>query len=257
MTDIRIALLPDRGVVSVTGEDASKLLQGVVTNDMGLLEKQPAMHAGLLTPQGKILFDFFVVRTPDGFLLETARDKAGALADRFMLYKLRAKADVRDVSSDYTVAAIWGGKYEPHGTGKAPLLFADPRLPALGSRELVTVGSDWALANEGADSATQGEYHAHRIGLGVPEGGKDYAFGDTFPHEALFDQLNGVDFKKGCFVGQEVVSRMEHRGIARKRIASVKGEGPLPPSGTEITVGGNSIGTLGSVSGHSGLALLR
>ena len=99
MADTRIALLPDRGVVSVTGEDAGKLLQGVVTNDMGLLEAQPAIHAGLLTPQGKILFDFFVVRTPDGFLLETARDKAAGLADRLMLYRLRAKADIRDVSS--------------------------------------------------------------------------------------------------------------------------------------------------------------
>src|ERR1051325_6421038 len=134
MADTSIALLPDRGVVSVTGEDAGKLLQGVITNDMGLLDTQAALHAGLLTPQGKILFDFFVVRTPDGFLLDTARDQAQALAARLAMYKLRAKADVRDVSSDYTVAAIWGGPYAPRGAGMAPLLFVDPRLAAMGSR---------------------------------------------------------------------------------------------------------------------------
>jgi tRNA-modifying protein YgfZ len=257
MADTRIALLPDRGVVSVTGEDAGKLLQGVVTNDMGLLEAQPAIHTGLLTPQGKILFDFFVVRTPDGFLLETARDKAAGLADRLMLYRLRAKADIRDVSSDYSVAAIWGGKYEPHGTGKAPLLFADPRLPALGSREFVTIGSDWALANEEADSATQDEYHSHRIGLGVPEGGKDYAFGDTFPHEALFDQLAGVSYTKGCYVGQEVVARMKNRGTTRKRIVPVVGTSALPTPGAPIAAGAVEIGTLGSTEAEHGLALVR
>ncbi len=257
MADTRIALLPDRGVVSVTSEDAEKLLQGVITNDMGLLATQPALHAGLLTPQGRILFDFFVVRSADGFRLETARDRAAALADRLMLYKLRAKVDIRDVSSDYTVAAIWGGAYEPHGRGKAPLLFADPRLAAMGSRELVTIGSDWALANEEADSATQDEYHAHRIGLGVPEGGKDYAFGDAFPHEALFDQLRGVSFTKGCYVGQEVVSRMQNRGTARKRVVPVVGASPLPAPGAAIVAGGVEIGTLGSAAGERGLALLR
>jgi folate-binding protein YgfZ len=239
------------------GEDAGKLLQGVITNDMVLLTTQPALHAGLLTPQGKILFDFFVVRAADGFLLETARDKAAALADRLRLYKLRAKADVRGVSSDYSVAAIWGGTYEPHGRGKAPLVFADPRFAAMGARELVTIGSDWALANEDADSATQDEYHAHRIGLGVPEGGKDYAFGDTFPHEALFDQLAGVSFTKGCYVGQEVVARMQNRGTVRKRVVPVIGAGALPAPGAAIVARGVKIGTLGSVAGERGLALIR
>ena len=109
----------------------------------------------------------------------------------------------------------------------------------------------------GCALASEDEYHARRIALGVPEGGRDYIFGDAFPHEAMFDQLNGVDFKKGCFVGQEVVSRMEHRGTARKRIVGVEGEGQLPLSGTEIMAGSMPIGTLGSVAGSSGLALLR
>lgn len=257
MTETKIALLPDRGVVSVKGGDAEKLLQGTVTNDMALLASQGALHAGLLSPQGKILFDFFVVKTPDGFCLEMAREKTGELVDRIKRYKLRADAEIEDVSSDYTVAAIWGGPYEPKGRGKPPIYFTDPRLPGLGYRELMTMGSDWALAGDAAECATADDYHAHRIALGVPEGGKDYPFGDTFPHEALFDQLNGVSFKKGCYVGQELVARMQHRGTTKKRVVPVVGEAALPEPGAEIRVGGVGIGTLGSVAGARGLALLR
>ncbi len=128
-------------------------MQGVITNDMKLLATQTALHTGVLSPQGKILFELFVVKTPDGFCLETARDSAPGLVEHFQHYKLRAKADVEDASADYTVAAIWGGPYEPHGDGKQPIWFADPRLPDMGYRELVTIGSDWALAGEYAPTA--------------------------------------------------------------------------------------------------------
>ena len=257
MSETKIALLPHRGVVCVAGEDAERFLQGVITNEMGLLATQPAIHTGMLTPQGKILFDFFVVKTPEGFRLETARDNASGLVDRLARYKLRSKVEIEDVSADYAVAAAWGGPYEPHGRGKQPLVFPDPRLPAMGYRELLTIGSDWALAGRDADSASQDDYHAHRIALGVPEGGKDYPLGDAFPHEALFDQLNGVSFKKGCFVGQEVVARMEFRNMARKRIVPIVGDEPLPASGAAISAAGVEIGKLGSVAGYKGLALVR
>ena len=257
MADTKIALLPDRGAVTVTGEDARTFLQGLITNDMALIDTQPALHAGLLTPQGKILFDFFVVAMPEGFCLEVARSKAGELVNRLKMYKLRSKVEIVDESADYTVAAIWGGEYAPKGNGKPPLLFADPRLPGMGYREMTTLRSDWALGGETCDSATQDEYHAHRIGLGVPEGGRDYPFGDAFPHEALFDQLGGVSFKKGCFVGQEVVARMQHRGLARRRIVPVLAAGALPDSGASITAGGVEIGKLGSTAGNRGLADIR
>ncbi len=259
MAESKLALLPDRGVVSIEGPDAAKLLQGVITNDMDLIGQQGALHAGLLSPQGKILFEFFVVESPDGFCLETVRAKAGELAERLKMYKLRADVAIKDVSADYTVAAIWGGSGErpPEGTGPAPLRFADPRLAALGYRELTTLRSDWALGGEDAQSATQEEYHAYRIGLGVPEGGKDYAFGDAFPHEALFDQLHGVSFEKGCYVGQEVVSRMQNRGTARRRIVAVVADSPLPAPGASIAAAGVEIGTLGSVAGTRGLAPIR
>ncbi len=257
MTNTRIALLPDRGVVTVMGEDAEKLLQGVITNDMALLNDQLAIHAGLLTPQGKILFEFFVVKAPGGFCIETARDKTAELSDRLNLYKLRVKAEIQDASADYTVAAFWGGPYELRQGGNPPLWFADPRLPDMGFRELVTIRTDWALGGEDANSATQDDYHAHRIALGVPEGGKDYALGDSFPHEALFDQLHGVSFEKGCYVGQEVISRMANRGTARRRVVPVVGETALPASGADMVAGGVTIGLLGSTAGTRGLALLR
>jgi len=257
MAETKIALLPDRGVVSVVGEDARTFLQGLVTNDMSLLDGEPALYAGLLSPQGKILFEFFIAATPEGYCLETARSKAPDLAERLKMYRLRSKVEIADVSPDYTVAAIWGGPYAPRGAGKAPIWFADPRLPQLGFRELTTLRSDWALGGEHCDSATQDEYHAHRIGLGVPEGGKDYAFADAFPHEALFDQLHGVSFTKGCYVGQEVVARMQNRGTARRRIVPLTAAGALPPAGTPVTAGSVEIGTLGSTAGARGLAALR
>ena len=253
MTSAKIALLADRGVVRVTGEDAEKLLQGIVSNDMDLLASQAAIHAALLTPQGKILFDFFVVKIGGGFLLETARDKAGDLAKRLNLYKLRAKVEIRDASDDYRVSALWGPSPHNFGETAGTVSFPDPRLPTLGSRILAETGA--AAATNGVEASPE-DYHAHRIALGVPEGGQDYAFGDTFPHEADLDQLNGVSFSKGCFVGQEVVSRMQNRANVRKRVVPIEGETALTP-GVEVQAGTAAIGTIGSVAGKLALALLR
>ena len=260
MSALRFALLADRGVVSVTGDDAAKLLQGLLTNDIETLERQPAIHAGLLSPQGKFLFEFFVVKAVGGFLLDVQRDKATELVKRLTMYKLRAKVEIRDVSTDHQVHAAW---HEPGPDDTWPdaavipeftgWQFPDPRLPALGLR-LVSRIADNAVRAAPANAA---DYHAHRIGLGVPEGGKDYLLGDTFPHEALFDQLHGVSFTKGCYVGQEIVSRMEHRGTARKRVVPVVADAALPASGTEIRAGEAAIGTLGSTAGTHGLALIR
>src|SRR5690606_30337550 len=151
----------------------------------------------------------------------------------------------------FLVAALWDGTPElPQGA----LSFPDPRLPELGARVLLSDGvalRDLNCAETGADS-----YHTRRIRLGVPESGRDYALGDTFPHEALFDQLNGVDFKKGCFVGQEVVARMQYRGTTRKRVVPVEGDAPLE-SGAKVEAGGLPLGAVGSVDGALGLALLR
>ena len=251
MGQCHASLLPSRAVLRVGGADAHKFLQGLITNDIDKAQGGQAVHAGLLTPQGKILFDFFAVPDGDGFLLDVAQDKAAELLKRLGFYRLRAAAEIAAAPS-LAVAAAWGTAPRlPEGA----IVYADPRLPELGFRLLVPSGT--GVAELGCEPAQEADYHAMRISLGVPEGGRDYAFGDAFPHEALFDQLNGVDFKKGCYVGQEVVSRMEHRGTARKRIVPVEGVSALPAPGTSIEAGGVPIGTLGSASGAAGLALIR
>ncbi|MFM9848465.1 MAG: YgfZ/GcvT domain-containing protein [Hyphomicrobiaceae bacterium] len=246
-----IARLPERSAVAVEGPDAEKFLQDLITNDLDLLKSQSAVHAGLLSPQGKILFEFIVVPTSRGFALETVRARAKDLVKRLSLYKLRAKIDIVDRSEEDDVYAAWGdGAAEV-----APDVYADPRLPALGVRCIRV--KDAVIAEAGGWEA----YEAHRIALGVPDADKDYALGDTFPHEACFDILHGVAFEKGCFVGQEVVSRMQHRGTARKRFVIVTANTALPPPKTEITAGAEParavIGAMGSTAGTSGLALVR
>jgi folate-binding protein YgfZ len=251
MGHCQAALLADRAVFRVTGIDARKFLQGMLTNDVGKLSDGEAMHAGLLAPQGKILFELFVVAVKEEFLVDVTRDRMAGLIKRLGFYRLRSKVEMRE-EPDIKVAAVWSGTARlPEGA----IAYRDPRLAALGWRVLLPAAT--SASELGCSDATEADYHAMRIKLGVPEGGRDYSFGDTFPHEALFDQLNGVDFKKGCYVGQELVSRMEHRGLARKRIVPVEGETELPPSGTPVTAGGVAIGTLGSSSGISGLALIR
>jgi folate-binding protein YgfZ len=246
-SEMNIALLPDRGTVAVQGPDALPLLQGLLTNDTSLLASVSAMHAGLLSPQGKILFEFFVVRKDDGVLIDVARDRAADLVKRLSLYKLRANVRIHDVSEDFAVLAAFG----PGARLDGPLAYPDPRLADLGWRALVPA-REVPAGTMGAEL-----YHAHRVALGVPEGGSDYAFADAFPHEALFDQLHGVSFTKGCYVGQEIVSRMEHRGTARKRIVPVVADGGAITPGAPIAIGDVEIGTLGSVAGSRGLALLR
>ena len=255
MPSAHIALLADRGVVRIAGEDAARLLQGVISNDVNLLDRLAAIHAGLLSPQGKILFEFFVARAGDGFLLETARDKAADLAKRLLMYRLRAKATIADASGEYRLLVVWGESAAPVGP-QAILAYADPRLPDLGIRLLQRADAQETVPIDERSFATPGDWHRHRIGLGVPEGGKDYPLGDTFPHEADFDLLNGVSFSKGCFVGQEVVSRMHNRASIRKRVVPIEAEVPLT-AGAAIGAGKAVIGTIGSVAGRQGLAMLR
>lgn len=266
MSNAQFARLPDRGAVRVAGPDAVKFLQGLVTNDVGHLEADAGKmafdadraFAALLSPQGKVLFDFLCVPTPEGFVLDVARDQAQALVKRLTMYRLRAAVEITDVSDTYVLLALWGKDAVSSGPTTATLAFKDPRHADLGIRILAEArfATDIGSATNGSE-VDAGQYHAHRVALGVPEGGKDYAFGDTFPHEAMLDLLSGVSFTKGCYVGQEIVARMEHRGTARKRIVIVHAETALPAPGCEIRAGEVAIGMLGSVDGHRGLAMLR
>jgi len=254
MTTASLCLLPDRAIIRVSGDDAAHLLDGLVTNSLSRLEPTGAIHTGLLSPQGKILFDFFLITDParasKGFFIDTARDTAMDLIKRLTFYKLRAKADFNDKSDTLSVAVAWGGPVEvPEGA----VGYRDPRLAALGIRLIYPANAGARLPGHRTDLEA---YEAHRISLGVPDAGADYALSDTFPHEAMYDQLKSVDFRKGCFIGQEVVSRMQHRGTARKRVVPIVAQVALRP-GAAISAGEATIGTVCSVAGTSALALVR
>ena len=255
---MKAALLPDRGVVKVAGDGARNFLQGLVTADVLKLTAGAACFCALLTPQGKIIADFIVTAAPaqdgGGLFLDIPRTLGLTLVGKLNLYKLRAKVIIEDLSEVLGVMAVWDGS----GLTTYGLCYADPRLPALGQRVMLPPHHAAAAAAElCAPLVDAGAYETHRIALGVPRGGLDFTYGDAFPHEADMDQLAGVDFGKGCYVGQEVVSRMEHRGTARTRALPIRYDGGAPQAGTAITAGDHQIGTMGSSAAGRGLALLR
>ena len=257
MTDAHppeIARLDDRSVVSVTGSDATSFLHGLTTANIEAIMPGAAGYAALLSPQGKILFDFFVVNVGDGYFLDVAASQVPGLVKRLGMYRLRADVAIADRSADFDVAALIGPAGEvtlPDGT----IVFADPRLDDLGARAILAK-SVGLQTEPGATEA----YRARRIAFALPEAGADFTLGDAVPHDVNFDDLGAVDFKKGCYVGQEIVSRMKHRGTARRRLVIVTPTEigtALPAEGTPIRSGEREIGTLGSSADGGGLAILR
>ena len=251
-----ISHLPERAVLKIGGPDARTFLDGLVTNDMASVTFDQAGYGALLTPQGKIIVDFFIVALPDedggGFLLDTPAAIAPELIRKLSLYKLRAKVTIEDLGATATVIAATDGGLLPPDVG---VVFADPRFAGMGDRAIVDLEDVASLT-----SATPDDYHAHRIVTGMPDGGKDFGYGGNshFPHEALLDQLGGVSFTKGCYVGQEVVSRMEHRGTARTRCVPVQfTDGFRSEWGVEIKAGDKLIGHIGSTARGRGLAMVR
>lgn len=245
------ALLTSRTVLRICGGDARKWLNNLVTSNIETLAPQEARFAALLTPQGKIIADFFIV--PDGacLLLDCASAVAETLMKRLAMYRLRADVQISDVSAQLAVCVFFDA---PPPAASQGVVFADPRDAELGWRMIAPPGEIDAF---GASAEAEAKWHTHRIALGVGEGGTDFTYGETFPHEANMDQLHGVDFRKGCYIGQEVVSRVEHRGTARKRIARIVFDAPAPARGTEILAGGVVIGATGSRDGVQALAMLR
>ena len=240
------AQLKDRAIISVSGPDAEHFLQNILTTDLDKLAAGEAKPGALLSPQGKILFDFLISRSGEnGFRLDCRADVADDFLRRLMLYKLRAKAEIAK-QDQVLVTVAWGD--DSSASHSDSTVLADARF-----RD-VAVSRSYGGASVGGDPAA---WQALRIANGIAESGSDYQLGDAFPHDVLLDETGGVGFKKGCYVGQEVVSRMQHRGTARRRVLIVSADRALPAPGTELTVAGRPVGALGSSEGTSGLAIAR
>jgi folate-binding protein YgfZ len=227
--------LSDRAVISVSGPEAKSFLQGLITNDVQKLAPDAPLYAALLTPQGKILFDFLLSETEDTMFLDCAAHSADGLLKRLTMYRLRARVELARRSE---LAVLWNLAQG----------LDDPRWPALGKR---LVG-----APQGTDAST--EYQTQRLALGIPEGA-DFGLDKMFALDAGLDELHAVSFEKGCYIGQELTARMKHRGTARKRLLCIVAENgsDLPPSGTEVRAGSIALGEITAAYGQRGFALVR
>jgi folate-binding protein YgfZ len=241
-----IALLPDRGVLEVAGPDRVAFLQGLVSNDVAAIPPGGAAWAALLTPQGKWLADFFVVAaTGEAFLLDAEASAVPGLLQRLSRFRLRSKVTLRDASAEWHVHAAWGAAPTTGG-----IVFADPRLPEAGWRVLAPAPLD--------TDATAEDYDRHRLALGLPDGARDLEAEKSVLLEAGFDELHGVSWSKGCYMGQELTARTRYRGLVKRRLVPVAVDGPLPARGTPLTdAAGAEVGEMRSGRDGQGLAILR
>ena len=242
---MKCALLSDRAILEVSGEDRLAFLQGLVSNDVTKARADQAIWAALLTPQGKWLADFFVIATGDGLLLDVEAAQLAMLIARLARFRLRAKVTLRDASADWRVHAAWGEGAVPEG-----LAARDPRLPEAGWRVLAPAGLP--------TNASAEDYAAHRLALGLPDGSKDMEAEKSVLLEGGFDELNGISWTKGCYMGQELTARTRYRGLLKRRLVPVAIEGSAPERGTIIMApNGAEAGEMRSSQGAQGLALLR
>jgi tRNA-modifying protein YgfZ len=267
MADASFALLDDRGILAVSGPDRRPFLQGLVSNDVDKVSPTAARYAALLTAQGKYLHDFMMVEAGESLWFDAEAARLSDLKRRLSIYRLRAKV-VLDERPDLCVAAIFGadamavldlpgepGAARPFRSG---VVFADPRLSALGARAVLPRDEARALlADAGIAEAGFDSYDRLRLSLGVPDGSRDLVLEKSILLESGFDELNGVDWEKGCYIGQELTARTKYRGLIKKRLTPVRIEGPPPSPGAVVTADGREVGEMRSSHGGLGLALLR
>jgi folate-binding protein YgfZ len=264
MTAARFVVLADRGVLAVGGVDRANFLQGLVSNDTAKVSNDRAIYAALLTAQGKYLHDFMLVETGEAIWLDGEAARLADLKRRISMYRLRAKATI-DERPDLAVAAVFDGAALglPPEPGAARTLgegiaFVDPRLAALGARAILPREHiRRALGDTGAVEADFAEYDRLRLGLGVPDGSRDLVLDKSILLEAGFDELHGVDWQKGCYIGQELTARTKYRGLIKKRLFPVRIDGPAPAPGAIVTLDGREAGEMRSSRDGIGLALLR
>jgi len=244
------ALLDDRAIIAVSGPEARDFLQGLLTNDLFALKPEHALYTALLSPQGKILFDFLVAVGDGALLLDVARDSRDAILKKLKLYRLRARVEIepRDQLGVYIDLEGHPGN-RPTPYADRAITFQDPRLPALGRR---SIGSHAEMPDNLAGARA---YHAARLALGVPEG-RDFGSERIFALDAGLEELHGVSFTKGCYIGQELTSRMKHRATTRKRILTATADRTLPDTGM-LTRGGAEIGEVVSTYDKKAFILVR
>jgi folate-binding protein YgfZ len=266
-------LLPgSRGVLRVAGEDRYAFLQGLVSNDVMRAQSDRAIWTAFLTPQGKYLHDFFIVTAGDAFLLDCEADRRQDLLRRLSLYKLRSKVSVNDANDEHAVAIIFGERaLEALGLPAEPgvamalgdgIVYVDPRLPGLGARAILhSAAAAQVLKESGIDPGDAADYESLRISLGVPDGSRDLKVEKAILLENGFDELHGIDWDKGCYMGQELTARTHYRGLVRKRLMPVIIEGPIPAPGTPVMLGDKEAGETASATvsdnGAIGLAMIR
>jgi folate-binding protein YgfZ len=267
MPSLRYAILEDRGVLALEGTDARAFLQGLVSNDVTKVSPSRAIHAALLTPQGKYLHDFFIAELAGMLLLDCEKARLADLKRRLGLYKLRAQVTLADRSDAFAVAALWGegalaALALPDEVGAARafaggVVFADPRLAFAGARAIAPREELRAAAAAGFGPSDAGDYDRTRIGFGLPDGSRDLEIEKAILLENGFDDLNGIDWNKGCYMGQELTARTKYRGLVRKRLMPVAIEGEAPAFGAPVTLGDADAGEMRSSRNGIGLALLR
>jgi folate-binding protein YgfZ len=261
-------ILETRGVLRIAGEDRGEFLQGIVSNDVTKVSAERALWAAFLTPQGKFLHEFFVAERDDAFLLDGEAARLADLQRRLSIYKLRSKATIEDAGEDFVVAALFGpGSLNSLGLPAEPgrmtafaggLAFVDPRLAELGARAILPRDSaEAALRDAGFAAAEAAGYDRLRISLGVPDGSRDLEVEKSMLLENGFDELHGVDWDKGCFMGQELTARTKYRALIKKRLLPVEIEGAPPSPGTPVLADGKEAGVMRSAVDGLGLALLR
>lgn len=241
----RTANVINRSLINVTGEEAEKFLQSVLTTDLGALGHDDLMAGALLSPQGKIIFDFLISRIEDGFRLEVPSDVIADFAKRLTFFRLRSKAKISE-PYESLIHVSW---HNDSISSQNDSTKRDRRFP-----DNVHV---WRIYGEAAENSDDTGWAHLRSQYGIAESDSDFTLGDVFPHDVNYDEIKGISFTKGCYVGQEVVSRMQHRGTARRRVLTVSANATLPAAGTALTAAGREIGTLGHVAGQQGLALVR
>lgn len=254
MPNLTYTRLENRSALIITGADSRDFLQGLISNDMALLSPDSALYGALLTAQGKFLHDFILVETDDGIFMDIERERRADLIRRLTMYKLRADVSIEDADDRYDCVALFGDD-ESARPAEAGIFYRDPRHPDLGWRGFVATGTALSVP-----ASEPGAYDRHRLTLGIPDGSRDITVEKNFLLEANFEELNGVSFSKGCYVGQELTARTKHRAKVKKRLYQIELDAPAEP-GTPLMQDDVEIGEIRSSRqngpGVAGLALIR